>query len=80
MVGIALMSPIRLSHRGLAPHQFAPMLGAHSRIRSRLRAIYPFSLGFTGGCCDGLDFKALTEAIQEAYVQGVSTHAGNDLV
>ena len=35
VVDIALMSPIRFSHRGLAPHQFAPMRGAHRRFRSR---------------------------------------------
>ena len=28
-LSLATMSPSRYSHRGLAPHKFAPMLGAH---------------------------------------------------
>ena len=32
VVDIAPMSPIRFSHRGIAPHQFAPRLGAHKRL------------------------------------------------
>jgi hypothetical protein len=27
------MSPIRFSHRGLSPHKFAPMLGAHPSLK-----------------------------------------------
>ena len=27
------MSPSRYSHRGLAPHKFAPMLGAHTAVQ-----------------------------------------------
>src|SRR5450759_309928 len=34
VVILALMlSPSRYSHRGLAPHKFAPMLGAHSSVK-----------------------------------------------
>ena len=28
-LSLLTMSPSRYSHRGLAPHKFAPMLGAH---------------------------------------------------
>src|SRR5450631_2037398 len=28
-----MMSPSRYSHRGLAPHKFAPMLGAHPSLQ-----------------------------------------------
>lgn len=38
VVILLTMSPSGYSHRGLSPHKFAPMLGAHNRFRSRLAA------------------------------------------
>jgi hypothetical protein len=54
------MSPCRYSHRGLPPHKFAPMLGAHGSVkptptgfaclfppRFALRCGLPYELGFS---------------------------------
>ena len=42
-LSLLTMSPSRYSHRGLAPHKFAPMLGAHPLVNrtrySRLRLL-----------------------------------------
>jgi len=74
---IALMSPIRFSHTELAPHQLAPMLGAHNRIRSRLRAIYFFSLASLGADGRGLLLCELARYIlmQDACDQSLVRHA-----
>jgi hypothetical protein len=57
-------------YSGATPHFFLPEPGlSNKRIRSRLRAIYPYSLGFTGRNNSDFDLIAVVT------VEGVEVRA-----
>jgi hypothetical protein len=69
---LIMMSPGRYSHRGLPPHKFAPMLGAHCRFNADVNASHCRRLTWALGIAQPtIAVLMLSPEVQESATRSV---------